>query len=922
VAITRNPGKHLKAHRKRARRRLSEGEEHYRTMVEMAPDAVIVHQNGRFVYANCAALGIYGARSLEELQRHGVLDLVHPEERGTVAGRVQRLMSGEEIPLREFRLLRLDGQTISVEASSTLIDYYGMLSIQSIARDITVRKRIEAEREEMIRELDHQRARFETVLRQMPVGVMIAEAATGKVILENDQSRSIHPGLPPMQKMSDYGQLRMFRLDGAPLRFEECPMVRALKGETVTGEEIMVGTDAEPAVISVNAIPIRDAAGSIVSGLVAFNDVTESKNAAKALAASEQRLQLALDAAEMGSCEMDVGSGRGIWSRRHFQLLGYPLPAGSEAPADIGMWQSLVHPDDRGVVFAALDRAKESGRVFRSEHRVSRADNGQLIWVSVQGRFLCDGANDACRFIGMISDVTERKAREEGLRHSELRYRLMADSMPQMVWSAEPDGSLDYVNMVFELYTGIDRESLQLDRQRLRPEELMSRVVHPEDVAHTLSAWRGALASGGVYRSECRLRRVDGVYHWHLGRAIPERNERGEVVKWYGTATDIDDLRETQEKLRHSEAKFRWLYESNMIAVFFWKKDGTVTEANAAFCELAGFSREECRLGGLNWLEISAPEYSAADRAAVAEIVERGICRPYEKELVNHHDGHRVPVLITGARMPDSEIDGIGFAIDLTELKLAEHALREEANERLRAVGELAAREQLLIRQGRLAAMGEMIANIAHQWRQPLNTLGLIVQELPRYYERNLFSKEYLDDSVSRAMQVLNYMSRTIDGFRNFFGPDKEKEKFRVGEVVAKTVSIVEAAFNELRLKIEVDADGQPVVFGYPNEFSQVVMNILVNAKDAVLERKVPEPRVVVRLFTEGEKTVVTIADNAGGIPPEIIQKVFDPYFTTKGPEQGTGIGLFMSKTIIEKNMGGSLTVRNTQEGAEFRIEV
>ncbi len=235
---------------------------------------------------------------------------------------------------------------------------------------------------------------------------------------------------------------------------------------------------------------------------------------------------------------------------------------------------------------------------------------------------------------------------------------------------------------------------------------------------------------------------------------------------------------------------------------------------------------------------------------------------------------------------------------------------------------ELARQEQLLIRQGRLAAMGEMIGNIAHQWRQPLNTLALIVQELPRYYERNLLDKGYLDASVTRAMQVINYMSKTIDGFRNFFGPDKEKEPFRASEVLSRTIAIVEAAFNELNLKIEVSADPEIVIVGSPNEFSQVILNILMNAKDAILERKILNPKVAVRLFREQEKSVLTIADNAGGISPEIIEKIFDPYFTTKEPDKGTGIGLFMSKTIIEKNLNGTLSVHNTAEGAEFRIEV
>jgi signal transduction histidine kinase len=143
-----------------------------------------------------------------------------------------------------------------------------------------------------------------------------------------------------------------------------------------------------------------------------------------------------------------------------------------------------------------------------------------------------------------------------------------------------------------------------------------------------------------------------------------------------------------------------------------------------------------------------------------------------------------------------------------------------------------------------------------------------------------------------------------------------------VAEVLARTVSIVEAAFNQLNLRIEVSAEEDIVIYGCPNEFSQVILNILVNAKDALVERRVTEPLVTVRLFREGDKMVLTIADNAGGIPEQIMDRIFDPYFTTKGSDKGTGIGLFMSKTIVEKNMNGTLSARNTESGAEFRIEV
>uniref|UniRef100_C6E954 histidine kinase n=1 Tax=Geobacter sp. (strain M21) TaxID=443144 RepID=C6E954_GEOSM len=1033
-------------------RLLRESEVRYRVLVEMAPDAVFVHQDGRFVYANCAALGICGVQSREELQRHTLFDLVHPEDRETLRDRIHELMANQGIAHQEYRLACLHGEELVLETSSSLIEYQGVPSIQVIARDVTLRKQQEREREQMLKELAFQQNRFETTVRQLPVGVVIVEAPSGKTLYQNERARQIFGhDIGAVSGIEQYRQWEMFRLDGTPLPADEYPVARSLlQGEACCGDEYKIRrADGSYGYIFVNATPLRDGSGAIVSAVAAFSDITERKLAAQALFESEERLKLALEAAGMGSCDMEVKTGAGICSRRYFALLGYPEPEGESAPATTSMWLDLVHRDDLEEVQRRLEQARRDNTLFGSEHRIVKAGSEETVWVNVMGRFICEQTEERCRFIGVIFDISERKAAEEALLRNIRRFRRMADSMPQIFWTANADGSVDYINAYFQEYGGIDRTGVE--EGRVTAESLLSEVVHPDDHDGLWIAWCRSMESGEPFQYESRVRRKDGVYRWYLSRARAELDEQGRVVKWYGTATDIDELRETQEKLAASETRFRWLYESNLIAIFYWNRDGAITDANQAYCDLAGYTAEECRSGGLNWLDVTAPDYLDRDVAAVAESQIQGICKSYEKLFINHTTGEKVPVLTAIAISAGSD-EGIGFAVDLTELKRAEQAqkhsestlklavettglgifdldlktgkgewspiakkhyglpadtevglatviegvhpedrekieriardaaspggagiysaeyrtvgavdgkvrwismrgrvfydeegtplrlvgaclnvtdvvqaqetLKEEMSERLRAVEELRRQEQLLIRQGRLAAMGEMIANIAHQWRQPLNTLGLIIQELPTYQERNLLTRDYLEGSVSRAMQVINYMSQTIDGFRNFFGPDKEHQTFLASEVLEKTVSILDAAFAELNLELVVRVDREAVVQGIPNEYSQVLLNILMNAKDALLERKVEHPKVEVRLFKEGEKAVVTITDNAGGIPPEIMDRIFDPYFTTKGPDKGTGIGLFMSKTIIEKNMKGSLTVINQPEGAQFRIEV
>lgn len=248
-------------------------------------------------------------------------------------------------------------------------------------------------------------------------------------------------------------------------------------------------------------------------------------------------------------------------------------------------------------------------------------------------------------------------------------------------------------------------------------------------------------------------------------------------------------------------------------------------------------------------------------------------------------------------------------------------ALNATLEERIRrAVDELRQKDQTLIQQNRLAAMGEMIGNIAHQWRHPLHNVGLLVQMFPT--DVGEMSTEELEQKVDQIMDLIMQMSQTIDDFTNFFHRDKEKTRFLAFDAAERAIEFTRASMDSKGIKVSIDGDRDMAIVGYRNEYLQVLLNILSNAKDVLELRKVPEPFISIRMGCVGEYCVVSITDNGGGIDEEILPKIFDPYFTTKGPTLGTGIGLYMSKMIIEQNMGGSLTARNTGNGAEFIIKV
>lgn len=270
--------------------------------------------------------------------------------------------------------------------------------------------------------------------------------------------------------------------------------------------------------------------------------------------------------------------------------------------------------------------------------------------------------------------------------------------------------------------------------------------------------------------------------------------------------------------------------------------------------------------------------------------------------------------------------EDISYALDNfdreAQRKAAEQALRDEMLERMQVTEALREKERFLILQSRQAAMGEMVNNIAHQWRQPLNSVNLTVQELMYCYDHGSFSRELLKENVTKCMELVKHMSQTIEDFRGFFRPDREARPFSVDEVIRRMLVLTSDSLKARNIQVNVELEEGLTITGLPNEFSQVLLNILNNARDALTERNIASPHIDIHAFRKNGGTLITISDNAGGIPESIIDKVFDPYFTTKDDERGTGIGLYISKTIIEERMKGTLTVSNTAEGAEFRIEV
>ncbi|QDF28902.1 sensor histidine kinase [Halarcobacter anaerophilus] len=332
-------------------------------------------------------------------------------------------------------------------------------------------------------------------------------------------------------------------------------------------------------------------------------------------------------------------------------------------------------------------------------------------------------------------------------------------------------------------------------------------------------------------------------------------------------------------------------------------KEGNIIDVSQAFCDISGYTKEE--IIGKKYLLLKHPSFPNEKMNELWETVNSG--KIWQGEIKNQKkDGTVYWVEATISPVFDENKEILYF-----------DSVRQDISSKK----EFEEQQAILIEQSKSAAMGEMISMIAHQWRQPLQAVSLLVQKLPL----SKLKDGYIDDELLAQVEKditsqLEYMSSTIDNFRDFFLPNKPKEKILVNELISRSIDFISFMLKNNSIQIEVNTKDDVLLSCYVNELIQVLINIIKNAVDILIERDIKNREIKINSYKEDSSLIITIEDNAGGIKEEIIDKVFNPYFSTKDKKNGTGLGLYMSKTIVEKQSLGSLSVENSQIGAKFKI--
>jgi PAS domain S-box-containing protein len=374
----------------------------------------------------------------------------------------------------------------------------------------------------------------------------------------------------------------------------------------------------------------------------------------------------------------------------------------------------------------------------------------------------------------------------------------------------------------------------------------------------------------------------------------------------------------TEESFLNKRLKKQIQLVEDNVLISKTNSKGIITYASQKFCDLAGYTKSE--LIGQPHNIVRHPDMPKEAFEDLWNTVQSG--QIWTGEVKNRKkDGGFYWVKANVS--PDFNYNGdlIGYTSvrsDITLEKMFNDKLYHDVEEKS---NELAKQETLLQQKSKNAIMGEMISLITHQWKQPLSAMSLKISDIKIKYALGMIDEQYINDISKSLMRSINYMSETIDDFKNFFKPNRENEKIKPSEVVKDSLKLLEPIIKKESIDVKADFGNSCEITTRKNELLQVVMNIIKNGIDILIEKEIKPAKIDIKLFETDQTSTIYIGDNGGGVPTDLIEKVFEPYFSTKG-DKGTGLGLYMSKNIIENQLGGKLRVENINGGATFIIEL
>jgi PAS domain S-box-containing protein len=637
----------------------------------------------------------------------------------------------------------------------------------------------------------------------------------------------------------------------------------------------------------------RDASGNL-EYVGAVTDVTFVKETERKLRRSEAYLAEAQRLSHTGSWAWDARRREFVFrSPEAHRMLG--LDPENDAVPQQPIWDR-VHHEDRDRVIEMVRQALREKTDFEGDYRIVLPD-GSTSYVHSVGHTVVGDDGEVTELIGTHIDVTEQHLAKEALekafdeiKKSEDRLRLVVDSIPTLVWRARPDGVPDFLNQPALDYTG-----LRLDQA----EAGWPRAFHPDDKKGMLVKWSAIRASGMPGGLEARLRRFDGEYRWFLFRAVPLRDEPGNIVKWYGASTDIEDR-------KRAEYLTRQMFERSPDRLCVVGRDYRYERVNPAFEQTWGMPAET--IVGMHVADLLGTE-------SFEQLAKAYLDRCFAGEEVSYAEwfttplGRRYSAVTYSPLRPESERVEAALVIirDLTEHVLASEALRKAQAE--------------LAHVTRVTMLGEMTASIAHEVNQPLAAVIANAEACLRWLDREIPDLAAARRSVEWVINGGNRASEVIRRVRALAKKsDIEKAPLDINDVVREVVALVQRELSSHRVSLQTElVPALPTLFGDRVQLQQVIINLVINGIEAmqpIMDR--PRELVIRSGQDEAHRVFLSVTDCGIGISAENADRLFNAFFTTKS--SGMGMGLSICRSIVEAHGGRMSARRNEGPGATFQF--
>jgi PAS domain S-box-containing protein len=645
--------------------------------------------------------------------------------------------------------------------------------------------------------------------------------------------------------------------------------------------------------------------------LVICRDVTEDYLAAQALREREAELARVQQIGQIGGLEVDLRSGfRNHRSPEYLTVHGLPPDAKHETHDD---WVRRIHPEDREATDKQFrDAVAGDVRDYNALYRIIRPSDGEVRWISVKSVIERDENGKALRLVGAHTDVTDQVLAQKALRESEEDFRTLANAVPHHVWTARPDGRINWFNPRVYEYAGAAVGELDGDQ--------WAAVVHPEDAPGAVAAWTRAIETGEAYEVEFRLHRADGAFRWFLGRAVPVRDDRGRIIRWIGTNTDVHDQKTIAAQLATLNATLAervlektrerdriWNVSQDLLLVA--DLDGMWRSVNPAWSRTLGWTEHELLNRTSEWLEHPDDH----DRA-VAELdsLAQGRSTIRFENRFRHRDGSYR--WLSWTAVPD---DGRIYAVarDVTAEKAAA--------ERLKAA------EDALRQSQKMEAVGQLTGGIAHDFNNLLTGIvgSLDLMKVRLAQGRIDTVERYIDAAMTSANRAAALTHRLLAFARR---QPLSPKVVDANQLIASLEDLLRRTIGEtIDLKI-VAARNLWGTLCDPNQLESGLLNLAINARDAMpdggrLTIRTANARLDGVLMSNpalapGDYICIDVIDTGVGMTADVATRAFDPFFTTKPLGQGTGLGLSMIYGFVRQSNGHVVIDSVSGRGTSVRI--